>query len=256
MLLWIKGRPGSGKSVLMKSLYASREQARDRRSTFMLKFFFNARGIQKERTIFEFLPLYVRKTRPHGKTVESVKRDEVVSAQLAQLRRRSLQRQALLTGLEEDLWNAAELADIFDATIEKQPGKLIEIFIDALDECDEDEIRELISRFDQTIDHARSSGSRLCICWSSRYYPRITLRSKQLLEIAIESDNGSDIRTYVIRELTNFRSTLLEPLRQNILSRAQSVFLWVVLVIRLLRKAMDQGKGRTVVVEFLSSRLI
>lgn len=272
MLLWLKGRPGSGKSVLMKSLHASREQARDRRSTFMLKFFFNARGIQKERTIFglylalmhdllsqdnilmaEFLPLYVRKTRQHSKTVEFVERDEVVSAQLTQLRGRSPTKQALPTGLEEDLWDAAELADIFHATIEKQSEKLIEIFIDALDECDEDEIRKLISRFEQTIDHARSSDSRLRICWSSRYYPRITLRSKQGLEIAIDSDNGSDIKTYVTRELTNFRSTLFEPLRQNILSRAQSVFLWVVQVIKLLRKAMDQGKRDHEILALLST---
>src|SRR5205823_5477227 len=99
MLLWIKGNPGSGKSVLIKSLHARREQARDRQSTFMLKFFFNARGIQKERTIFglylalmhdllrqdhilmaEFLPLYVRKARQHSKTAGLVKRDKVVSA--------------------------------------------------------------------------------------------------------------------------------------------------------------------------------
>ncbi len=60
--------------------------------------------------------------------------------------------------------------------------------------------------------------------------------------------------TYVTRELTNFRSTLFEPLRQNLQSRAQGVFLWVVLVIRLLRKAMDQGKRDHEVLALLSTK--
>src|ERR1700722_20245202 len=45
-LLWIKGKPGAGKSTLMK--YALRQEGHDQ--TIIASFFFNARGSQLERT--------------------------------------------------------------------------------------------------------------------------------------------------------------------------------------------------------------
>lgn len=49
-LLWIRGKPGGGKSTLMKFAHAKAAQATLRRDEITISFFFNARGEELERT--------------------------------------------------------------------------------------------------------------------------------------------------------------------------------------------------------------
>lgn len=49
-LLWIKGNPGAGRSIIMLQLYDSLSSQRDLEHGYYLDFFFSARGAELQRT--------------------------------------------------------------------------------------------------------------------------------------------------------------------------------------------------------------
>ena len=55
------------------------------------------------------------------------------------------------------------------------------VIIDALDECDEDEVRDMIALFEELGEDAVSNGRTFRVLFSSRHYPHITVqRSVQI----------------------------------------------------------------------------
>lgn len=239
-LLWIKGKPGSGKSTLMKSLFMKRQGLVANPADVHLSFFFNARGSAVEKapvglyitllhnllhqmplTMCEFLPVFLEKE-PRGQ-------NEKVS------------------------WQLAEVANFFHTIIgQKQPG-CIEIMVDALDECHEEEVRQVIRRFEASIADARASGAELRVCWSSRYYPNISLQSERGLELQLDEQNNADIRKYVEFELPDGKDSTFPSIREELISRANGVFLWAVLVSKQLIRGVDQGKDEAQLKELFRS---
>jgi NACHT domain len=239
-LLWIKGKPGSGKSTLMKSLHRSRKQTTHYSRTIHLGFFFNARGVLIERTplglyitllfgllrqiplaMCEFLPIYVEKEfcSPYGRVT----------------------------------WQVTEVADVFHSIISQEQSTCIEIMIDALDECEDEEVRSIIRKFEKSIAAARSTGAELRVCWSSRYYPHISLNSEHGLELRMDEHNNLDIRRCVEEELPIAADPSLPFLKEELISRANGVFLWAVLVSRRVARAIDRGDEPAQLREFLFS---
>lgn len=234
-LLWIKGKPGSGKSTLMKSLYQKRNEHRgngetaNSLATIHIGFFFNARGAAIERT-----PIGLYITLLHG-----------VLRQIP-----SVMCEFLPVFLEKEFysqdrkiaWQVTEVAQAFHSIIGQKQPKYIEIMIDALDECEDDEVRSTIRRFESSIAEAQASGAELRVCWSSRYYPHISLKSKHGLELRLDKQNDSDIRQYVEKELPEGVDSSILSIREDMISRANGVFLWAVLATKRLLKAIDQGE--------------
>jgi hypothetical protein len=114
--------------------------------------------------------------------------------------------------------------------------------IDALDECEEDEVRSAIRKFESSMADAKASEAKLRVCWSSRYYPHISLKSKNGLELQPDKQNDSDTRQYVEEELSPRVDSSILSIREDVISRASGVFLWAVLATRKLLKAVDQGE--------------
>lgn len=52
----------------------------------------------------------------------------------------------------------------------------VTIYIDALDECKVDDVRQAIELFEGIMESATNAAIPLLICISSRYYPQITMR--------------------------------------------------------------------------------
>lgn len=61
-------------------------------------------------------------------------------------------------------------------------------YIDALDECDEDEIRDMLSMLEELGDETTSNGTSLLVCLASRHYPNI--RVNHLEEIVLDDLEG------------------------------------------------------------------
>lgn len=237
-LLWIKGKPGSGKLVLMKSLYQKRQQITT--TSVFIAFFFDARGTAFEKTRLglyralmhdllsqlpvlacEFLPTFLQKK-------------EIAKA----------------GGIE---WHEEELAETFHQIIEQEQPYCTEIMIDALDECNDDQARLATRRFERTLSAARKTRAQLRVYWSSRVYPTISLHSEKPFELLLDDYNSSDIRQYVEQELSIAGDDSLRVVREDLITRAREIFLWAVLVCRRLGKAIDQGYDQAQLRELLSS---
>ncbi|OCL04399.1 hypothetical protein AOQ84DRAFT_226016 [Glonium stellatum] len=149
------------------------------------------------------------------------------------------------------VWHLAEIRQHFLSAIHQAKGYWIIIFIDALDECNEHEVRSIAEFFDNlTVNTNSPDKCRLKVCLSSRYYPNI--RIKGCLEIRMEQCNAADISTFVhtrMRWIDNDELGISQP----IIAKASGVFLWVVLVAEKLLTALDDGETRYNLLSILES---
>lgn len=223
--LWVKGKPGTGKSTLMK--FALAQARRSMRDWVVLSFFFNARGEELEKTtagMYRSLLLQL---------LDSIPNLDVVFDSLC------------LTVWPRDgqmQWSVESLKDLFEQAVQSLGQSRVVCFIDALDECDEDQIRDMLSSFERVGGLAVASNIRCHVCFSSRHYPYITIARG--LELVLEGQEGhdQDIANYVGSELKIGHGKVAEEIRAEVQAKASNVFMWVVLVVDILNREYDRGR--------------
>lgn len=230
-LLWIKGNPGSGKSTLMKYLVENPQLWSTNPTTIRLRFFFNARGSSLEkspeglyRTLMYQLIRHLSRSGNHPALNNFYSKYETTWT---------------VQGSNELLPQL--LRDAFHDMILAHDMPPIEVFVDGLDECDDQHIREVVKFFSRSASKALHARNILKICWASRYYPHVS--APKFLEIRLQEQNYFDIQRYVHQELMDLAD--LKPdsdFENEIVSRSRGIFLWAVLVVRKLLKAVDQGR--------------
>ena len=114
--------------------------------------------------------------------------------------------------------------------------------MDALDECPEGQVRDMIEFFEDLARIISSNKGRLHICFSSRHYPHILIDVG--LELILEDQEGhlDDIKTYVSTKLKAGKSKQIEQIKAQILEKASGIFLWVVFVVRILNEEYQKGR--------------
>ncbi|KAH7305022.1 hypothetical protein B0I35DRAFT_382185, partial [Stachybotrys elegans] len=217
-LLWIKGKPGSGKSVALKYALENMEPTQ---STLVLSFFYHGRGGELERS-----PLGLIRSLLHQALVQC---PEALSALLEAFKTKDEQ-----LGEAGVNWNWAleELWGFFGTFI----GKVLEardacLIIDALDESGEAHAVDVTQRFKSLLTKARdsSSGNSLHILFSCRHYPSLNLDDAP--EIHLERENYNDIKAFVTEQLAESEELASSNIPELITSRASGIFLWARLVV-------------------------
>jgi hypothetical protein len=104
-------------------------------------------------------------------------------------------------------------------------------FIDALDECDEQEVRDMVQFFEDLAENTTDDGIKFRVCFSSRPYPYIDVRRGILLTLEDESGHADDLAQYVRNHLRIKNPLLLADLQSQILDKAAGIFMWIVLVV-------------------------
>lgn len=220
--LWIKGKPGAGKSTLMKhALQHAQDLAQ--RNTAIFSFFYNARGHELEKTtegmyrsllhqVYEALPDRLPKVLPKHSSDPSKHTWQLPILQ-------NMLRDALL-----NFGNATEIT----------------CYIDALDECDEDAIRPAVDYFADLGEQAVFQGTKISICLASRPYPNITMQRYQAFNLDEQSEHHEDIKKFVRGKLRDVDNLDLE-LSEEVSRRSCGVFLWASLVVQILNKRMNHG---------------
>ncbi|KAJ4285976.1 hypothetical protein N0V90_013542 [Kalmusia sp. IMI 367209] len=225
--LWIKGKAGMGKSTLMKFVWANARK--DMKGSIVLSFFFNARGEDIEKSIigtYRSLLLQLLELLPPLQSVfDSL---GLTSKSCADHR-----------------WNVESLKTLLEQAIERLGHSSVVCFIDALDECEEDQVRDMIKFFEGIGELAISKNIRFRVCFSSRHYPHITIRNR--LELVLEGQEGhtQDISNYIKTELIIGESKTAQQIRVKLQEKASGIFMWVVLVVAILNKESDRGKVHT-----------
>jgi ankyrin repeat protein/nucleoside phosphorylase len=223
--LWMKGKPGTGKSTIMKfALANARKTMKDR---IIMSFFFNARGEDLEKST---VGLY--------------------RALLSEILERVPELQCVFDTLQLRTWNSGGhhqwgvelLKDLFEQAILRLEQSSLMCFIDALDECAEHQVRDMISFFEHVGELAVDAGIHFRVLFSSRHYPYITI--KRGLELILEGQEGhiQDITNYVNSELKIGHSNRAMQIRGELQEKASGVFMWVILVVGILNKEYDGGR--------------
>ncbi|KAH7115263.1 pfs domain-containing protein [Dendryphion nanum] len=209
--LWIKGKPGTGKSTLMKFVLANAYKMM--KGKIMISFFFNARGEEIEKTTigtYRSLLLQILKQLP------------------------ALQKVFELPGVPEldssdsnihHHWEIETLKKLLEQAILGLGESSVVCFIDALDECDEEQIRDMISFFESVGELAVTNSVHFQVCFSSRHYPHITIQRGLGLVLEGKEGHAQDITNYLETELKIGKSKVAQEIRDEIQGKASGIFM-------------------------------
>lgn len=217
--LWIKGNPGTGKSTLMKFLFErAKLNAKDDPSRLTLSFFFLARGTVEEKTT---TGLY-RSLLHQLFTTATDLQDSLdwLTADGARI-------------IQRNGWSDEALQQTLKHAIPKLGERSLTMFVDALDECDQNKAGDMVSFFEELCDCAAEARVLVQICFSSRHYPTVVVDKGIELTLEAETGHVEDIQKYVKSRL-KLKSKHAELLRSEILQKSSGIFLWVVLVLDIL----------------------
>ncbi|GJC92740.1 pfs domain-containing protein [Colletotrichum higginsianum] len=150
-----------------------------------------------------------------------------------------------LTPLEQpgpDIWDLSQLKAIFRNAVRRLGQRRLTCFIDALDECDDNEVSDMVKCFEDLGQYAVQNDIRFYVCFSSRHYPYIDILYGQQLVLEGQVGHEKDLSEYVRSELRAGAGPKSDEVIAEILHKASGVFMWVVLVVDILNK--EYGKGR------------
>jgi Cdc6-like AAA superfamily ATPase len=183
-LLWIQGKPGSGKSTLMKRIFQMFNED-GVRGRIHLAFFFHRRGTQLQQT-----PIGMFRTMLHQLL------SQVPSAS-ADFQRLYEETRKFYGDIGKDWeWREQELRRVFKSSlISAVKTHPIIIFVDALDEAGEDAAKDIVSYLHEVNELLLNSEHAARICFSCRHFPII--RTSDGVQICADDENHEDISTYV-----------------------------------------------------------
>ncbi|ATY67161.1 NB-ARC and ankyrin domain [Cordyceps militaris] len=221
--LWIKGKPGAGKSTLMDFAWQHFPEAK--RSDNILCFFFHPRGDDLEKSItgmYRSLLLQVFDKIPRLRHVLNCFRFTIKDGGIPN-------------------WTTQHLKTLFSQAVQDLRQSPLTLFIDALDECDEDQIRDMVEYFQDIAEKTRQKCTMLRVCFASRHYPQITIEKGIHLDVGSQEGHHEDISIYVKRKLRIGQDAFAQRIQATLIEKASGVFTWVVLVVKILQKVYDGG---------------
>lgn len=239
-LLWVKGKPGSGKSTLLKEAFSRATIMTSSSECHVMSFFFNAKGEGLEHS-----PTGMLRSIVHQMCSQN---SDLLGALMnfAQSRR-------ALCGEDMAPWEEAELRAFFTSVIASHKERII-IFVNAIDECDSNSMRDVADFWREITNTAYGAGVQLSVCLSSRHFPAITINDCPI--IIVDNHNYAGIVEFVGRRLDYGMGGKREdrdPIREKILEKSGGVFLWVSLVVKNVLRKADEGKGLKSLLHHLDS---
>ncbi|KAJ5641885.1 hypothetical protein N7490_005885 [Penicillium lividum] len=235
-LLWIKGKPGAGKSTLMAFLY-DKVRLPDRTQGIWLDFFFTARGTEMQRT-----PLGMFRSLLN----QIFYRDVTVRPRIREI----YEQRCRQFGHGERQWEWPQLVLkelLTGAILEPAIQQPVTIFVDALDEAGAESAQRLAAYFHRLTDLAEKKKLPIRTCISCRHYPIVG--NAQTMEIHVEHHNHQDISTYVKDIITDTEigeglgQERTERLTEQLIQQANGIFQWVHLIMPLIQQRMREGES-------------
>lgn len=251
-LFWIRGKPGSGKSTLMKFISLDR-----RTNEYMLNwksdhprhhasFFFHHRGT------------------PLQKSFEGLLRSLLAQILSQERRLGPILRSAIYIGLPSDaslltpdFWTLSMVQAWFQYLLEQDKVPLhLTLFLDALDEYDGS--KEFICDFlNQIAQVPSTSAKNVRVCFSSRPW-NIFLTSFKTCAAGFQLQDFTedDIRDYCLGSIQSHVTDDVDKLKEiipDIVQRARGVFLWVKLVVKDLAAGLESNLQLEDLQQLLSS---
>lgn len=217
---WIKGKPGAGKSTLME---AALQYGVTNLDDIVISFFFNARGTKLQQT-----------TEGMYRSLIHQMLDKIPSAAMAM---------PVLKGPRSNQeWPIELLKELFQALVTSLSGHSVTCYVDALDECDISDARDMIEFFDSIGQLISEKEANFRVLLSSRHYPHIDIAVCQKMILESQEGHKTDISEYIRFRLRPMKPKQSAEIQADIQDRASGIFLWVVLVINILKEDIARGQ--------------
>ncbi|KAI9155438.1 hypothetical protein HJFPF1_08021 [Paramyrothecium foliicola] len=223
-ILLINGKSGAGKSTMMKFIFENMYKAHHE-AALISGFFFNAQGALLERSakgMYRFLLLTILEGYPDLQLILGDLDCELESQ----------------TG-----WSSLQyLRNLFSLAVLRLRDRPFICFIDGLDECDEQDVTEMVQHLEELTEQAKKKEIVFRICLSTRPYPGILTDRATRLTLEDYDGHTHDMAVFVQSRLRIADPKLVQELQSKILAKAGGVFLWVVMVVNLLNKENRYGR--------------
>jgi ankyrin repeat protein len=232
-LLWIKGKPGAGKSTLMRHAVVMIENQKRQANLIVASFFFHGRG-----SLIQKSPLGLFRSLLH-QLLQQIPRLLLLFSSLFE--KRCETEGAFGTAWD---WKERDLQDFFKHNV--TDSARIRLYIDALDECGEENAIKLVDYFDSITSESNVVDASLSICFSCRHYPLVS--SDVGLQICVEDEVNQDIEVYIQnvmwRQIRD--KSRADEARDEIMSKSHGNFQWVVLVVPRVLQMCKRGRYREI----------
>ncbi|KAJ5972955.1 NACHT nucleoside triphosphatase [Penicillium vulpinum] len=230
-LMWIKGKPGAGKSTLMSFLYNKFQESQGKSQGIQLEFFFTAGGTALQKT-------------PLGMLRSLLNQLFLNDAAIRPSVRAAYKRRCEKFGSDKCnlKWAKEELEDLLKkAILDSATRQHVTIFVDALDETGEIPAQELAEYLHKLNKSAGRDKVTLKICFSCRHYPIVD--SDEATEITVEHHNYEDISSYIKDKFPNrLRDQhVWQKLTNELAKQANGVFQWVHIIMPHIQRKVRHG---------------
>ncbi|ETN36266.1 uncharacterized protein HMPREF1541_08543 [Cyphellophora europaea CBS 101466] len=224
--LLLDGNAGTGKSTVMKFAH---EHAKSRKlaDDVVISYFFNARGEESEKSTLGMWKALLYQVLGECPDLQDTIDIGVFPSPYDP---------------SAPPWTLDILCATFAATVVRLGNRRLQCFVDALDECEEYQIREMLSTFHEVSIDAADSGVQMKVCFASRPYPTVSVRNAQTITLQAQEGHNDALAKFVSSRLYEGHSSITERVRSDILEKANGVFMWVVLVIPMLNAAFERGR--------------
>ncbi|KAI0601118.1 hypothetical protein F4775DRAFT_607246 [Biscogniauxia sp. FL1348] len=248
-MFWIHGKPGSGKSTLMKFIFQSKnvQEVLHKLASESLRvsagFFFHDRGTALQKSLEGLL---------RSVLLQILER----SGDLATLVIDDFRKRYQLSGSGKYLWTISELERYIRLILQQDQIKLeLYLFFDALDEFDG--TPQFISGFlKDMVEIAKKSSNVLKILFSSRPWEAFRNQFHAIQSLQLQDYTKDDIQQFCIGHISSNDvevAVKLRPLIPTITGNAEGVFLWVKLVVNELISEARTGTGSEELANILDS---
>ncbi|KAJ5508980.1 hypothetical protein N7527_011123 [Penicillium freii] len=228
-LLLIRGKAGCGKSTLLKFALGQQTEAAAPLGSIVLSFFFYSSGTELQSSALGFF---------RSLLLQLLDQDEYSRPEFMKICRKYCKPREKL----QLKWQQVELEAHFQKlVIDCSTRRKILIFVDALDECNDKDRDRLISFIHGLRGQIKSRLNRPGICVTCRPYPDGQIKAD--FQVRLEEENQDDIESFVEHELrlSDESVTDIEELKRTLLSKADGLFLWLVLIIQQIHHMSGKG---------------
>ena len=227
-LLWIVGKPGAGKSTLIR--YALQNSSFN--NDVVASFFFYGRGSDLQKSACGMLRSLLHQLLDQT--------PELLSKFTLMFKKKRGNKQNSESDYE---WHETELREsLQDLILSASRDRAIRLYLDALDEAGQEVAENLVAYFEELLERLHPTSPGLKVCFSCRHYP--VLAPEHALKICVEEENHHDIATYVRQRMKKYRLSDPEEgpkLEQEIIEKSSCIFQWVVLIIPIIIQSYNDG---------------
>jgi hypothetical protein len=139
-------------------------------------------------------------------------------------------------------WTVETLQTITSEVVGELGTRSLTLFIDALDECDAEEIRDMVEYFEELGSNAFQNSAKLHICFSSRPYPHADIQNRIRFTLEEQTEHSEDLAKYVRGKLRAGNSKIATWVYEEILRKSAGIFMWAVLVVDILNGVFRNGQ--------------